>query len=69
MRILEIGSREVTGRSKAKELYFSKAEYTGFDYYSGDNVDVIGDVHKLSSYFNNNEKFDIILCDVFDLNT
>lgn len=59
MRILEIGSREVTGKSNARET-FSKAEYIGFDYYAGNNVDVVGDVHKLSSYFEKGEKFDII---------
>ena len=59
MRILEIGSREVTGESNAREE-FSNAEYIGFDYYPGNNVDVVGDVHKLSNYFNKNDKFDII---------
>lgn len=58
MRILEVGSREVTGKSNAREL-FSKATYIGFDFYPGLNVDVVGDAHKLSSYFNG-EKFDII---------
>ena len=51
MRILEVGSREVTGISYARTK-FDKAEYTGFDYYPGSNVDVVGDVHQLSSYFN-----------------
>ena len=59
MRILEIGSREVTGDSNARNK-FSKAEYIGFDYYPGNNVDVVGDAHQLSSYFNGVEKFDII---------
>lgn len=59
MRILEIGSREVTGKSRARKE-FSKAEYVGFDYYAGDNVDIVGDAHKLSSYFKEGEKFDII---------
>lgn len=59
MRILEIGSREVTGVSNSRKE-FSEAEYVGFDYYPGANVDVVGDAHKLSSYFNENEKFDII---------
>lgn len=59
LRILEIGSREVCGESnKRKEL--SNAEYVGFDYYEGNNVDVVGDAHKLSSYFKEGEKFDII---------
>jgi SAM-dependent methyltransferase len=59
MRILEIGSREVTGKSNAREE-FSNATYVGFHFYSGDNVDVVGDVHKLSSYFAGGEKFDMI---------
>jgi len=59
MRVLEVGSREVTGRSRAREA-FSQAEYVGFDYYPGDNVDVVGDAHRLSSYFEEGEKFDVI---------
>ena len=59
MRILEIGSREVTGKSRAREI-FSQASYTGFDFYDGRNVDVVGDAHRLSSYFRPDEKFDLI---------
>lgn len=59
MRILEIGSREVTGASNARNA-FAKAEYVGFDYYPGNNVDIVGDAHKLSSYFKQGEQFDII---------
>jgi ubiquinone/menaquinone biosynthesis C-methylase UbiE len=59
MKILEIGSREVTGKSEARKN-FSEATYVGFDFYPGNNVDVVGDAHKLSSYFNVDEKFDII---------
>lgn len=58
-KILEIGSREVTGLSSARNE-FSKADYTGFDYYPGNNVDVVGDAHNLSSYFNKEDKFDLI---------
>lgn len=57
-KILEIGSREVTGKSNARND-FALAEYVGFDYYPGDNVDVVGDAHKLSQYFPA-EEFDII---------
>lgn len=57
-RILEIGSREVTGKSEARRL-FSAARYTGFDYYPGSNVDVVGDAHRLSEYFAP-ESFDIV---------
>ena len=56
-RVLEIGSREVTGPSKAKQL-FDKAQYLGFDFYDGQNVDVVGDAHHLSSFFD--EPFDLI---------
>jgi len=59
MRILEIGSREVTGQSNARNE-FSNAEYIGFDFYPGNNVDVVGDAHKLSAYFEGEEKFDMI---------
>jgi len=59
MRVLEIGSREVTGASNARKE-FSKAEYVGFDYYPGNNVDIVGDAHKLSSYFENGKQFDLI---------
>ena len=59
MRILEIGSREVTGTSRARQ-HFDQAEYVGFDYYSGNNVDVVGDAHKLSAYFKDGERFDLI---------
>lgn len=58
MRVLEIGSREVTGKSNARER-FANAQYVGFDFYPGRNVDVVGDAHKLSSYFAG-ERFDLI---------
>lgn len=58
-RILEIGSREVTGPSKWRET-FAGSEYVGFDYYPGRNVDVVGDVHQLSSYFVGQDQFDVV---------
>ncbi len=57
MKVLEIGSRNVVTKRSFKHL-LTDAEYTGFDYYDGPNVDVVGDAHKLSSYFN--EQFDLI---------
>ena len=61
LRVLEIGSREVTGPSKARELFAAaNADYVGFDYYPGRNVDVVGDVHSLASHFAEGDKFDII---------
>jgi hypothetical protein len=50
-RILEIGSH--------RRDRFSKASYTGFDFYAGENVDVVGDAHKLAGYFENGS-FDLI---------
>lgn len=58
MRILEIGSRNVTGANFRNR--FNKATYIGFDYYEGENVDVVGDVHSLTNYFDENNKFDLI---------
>lgn len=59
MRILEVGGREVCGVKNARQK-FADAEYVSFDYYAGANVDVVGDAHKLSSYFRPDEKFDVI---------
>lgn len=59
MRILEVGSREVTGQSTARNA-FARARYTGFDYYAGENVDVVGDAHRLSTYFDPGQRFDIV---------
>lgn len=56
-RILEIGSREVTGSYPLRQR-LQHAEYVGFDYYEGVNVDVAGDAHRLSSYFD--EPFDAV---------
>lgn len=60
MRVLEIGSRNVTGANFRN--HFDQAYYVGFDIYPGENVDVVGDAHKLSDYFETEEKFDLIFC-------
>lgn len=57
MRVLEIGSRDVCGNHGLGQ-HFDKGEYVGFDYHPGNNVDVVGDAHKLSSYFD--APFDLI---------
>ena len=57
-RILEIGSRVVTGANFKEK--FGKSKYIGFDIHEGDNVNIVGDVHKLSSYFEEEKKFDLI---------
>jgi SAM-dependent methyltransferase len=59
VKVLEIGSREVVSASLWKK-HFPRAAYTGFDYISGKNVDVVGDAHKLSSYFDESV-FDIVI--------
>jgi SAM-dependent methyltransferase len=58
-RILEIGSREEHYPALGRQV-FGNAEYVGFDYYPGKNVDVVGDAHRLGSYFDGEERFDII---------
>ncbi len=58
MRVLEIGSRNVTGANLRSR--FSRASYVGFDFYDGENVDVVGDVHRLSSYFEGQGRFDLV---------
>lgn len=57
-RVLELGSRNVTGANHRHR--FARAEYIGFDFYPGENVDVVGDAHHLSSYFQGQERFDLI---------
>jgi SAM-dependent methyltransferase len=58
LAVLEIGSRVVTGTNLRGR--FSRANYTGFDFYAGENVDIVGDAHRLSDYFPEGEKFDLI---------
>jgi hypothetical protein len=58
MRVLEIGSRNVTGANVRSK--FSNATYVGFDFYDGENVDIVGDAHNLSSYFRGQDRFDLI---------
>lgn len=55
--ILEIGSRNVSGNTVRDAFDFGR--YRGFDIHSGPNVDVVGDAHRLSTYFEPNT-FDAI---------
>jgi hypothetical protein len=50
LSVLEIGSRIVGPASSDNRIYFPKAsKYIGFDIHSAPGVDVVGDVHALSS--------------------
>lgn len=58
MNVLEIGSRSVSSnalRNKAIPL----CSYTGFDVVEGPNVDIVGDAHRLTNYFEK-DSFDLI---------
>jgi SAM-dependent methyltransferase len=60
LKVLEIGSRIVGDYSTSKRALFNDdVSYTGFDYYPDQNTDVVGDAHKLSSYFAR-ESFDAV---------
>lgn len=48
-KVLEIGSRNVTG-VVWRNRFNDSVSYTGFDIHHGDNVDVVGDVHTLSTH-------------------
>lgn len=56
--VLEIGAREVAGKSQCKQR-LPLARYTGFDFHPGANVDVVGDAHRLSDYFAP-DSFDVV---------
>jgi|688.fasta_scaffold377374_1 SAM-dependent methyltransferase len=58
LRILEVGSRNVTGYNHRS--MFNNATYVGFDFYPGENVDIVGDAHKLTTYFDAEQRFDLI---------
>lgn len=48
-RVLEIGARNVTGNPMRHK--FAGTEYVGIDIHPGENVDIVGDAHKLSQLF------------------
>lgn len=52
LSVLEIGSRFVDpATTKEGRRPLIDGEYVGFDYHPGPNVDVVGDAHLLSTYF------------------
>jgi hypothetical protein len=65
--ILEIGSRIVSpGSASKRNLFPNSKSYTGFDYYSDRNTDVVGDAHKLSQYFGDQKFGAIFSLSVFE---
>ena len=61
-RVLEIGSRVI--HTSRRGLF--SGDYVGFDYHDGNNVDVVGDAHRLEDYFER-ESFDGVLsCSVME---
>ncbi|MEO8440776.1 MAG: methyltransferase domain-containing protein [Spartobacteria bacterium] len=52
LSVLEIGSRVVAPGSSSRRTVFSNAaSYTGFDLFPDENTDIVGDAHRLASYF------------------
>ncbi len=51
--VIEIGSRARSGITR-RSLFPSGLKYTGFDIAPGENVDVVGDAHRLSEFFPRN---------------
>lgn len=56
--ILEIGARRVT-RGIPLRAELQHASYTGFDIHAGENVDVVGDAHRLTTHFEG-KSFDLV---------
>jgi len=57
-RILEVGSRARSG-NVYKGIFRNYEEYVGLDIIDGGNVDVVGDIHQLSRYFDA-KRFDFV---------
>ena len=57
-RMLEVGSRARSG-NVYKGLFRNFKEYVGLDIIEGPNVDVVGDIHQLSRYFDEG-RFDFV---------
>jgi SAM-dependent methyltransferase len=58
-RVLELGSRSVVSDALWRKV-IPNCNYVGFDVLSGRNVDVVGDIHKLSTYFEG-QTFDFVM--------
>jgi hypothetical protein len=62
---LEIGSRARSGISRRQHIPASW-EYTGFDIKAGENVDVVGDAHELSTMLPHNHYHAVMALSVFE---
>ena len=65
MTILELGSKEVVGKSELKQK-IKKAKYIGFDIQLGQNVQVVGDAHEISKLIESNSIDCIYSTSVFE---
>jgi hypothetical protein len=63
--VLEIGSREVSNRSRMRES-LPRANHIGFDVHEGANVTMVGDAHRLSDYVAPNSVDVIVSFAVFE---
>ncbi len=59
LKVLEVGSRAVSSQALWRKA-IPDVDYTGFDFHSGENVDVVGDAHYLSSFFDESY-FDLVI--------
>jgi SAM-dependent methyltransferase len=65
MTILEIGAKEVTGKSIIKSKIL-KAKYIGIDISKGKNVDIVCDAHELSKFIKENSIDCVYSASVFE---
>lgn len=65
MAVLEIGSRAVNSNGVFRRA-FSRSDFTGLDFHPGLNVDVVGDAHRLSKYFEPNSIDGVVSSAVFE---
>jgi hypothetical protein len=64
-KVLEIGSRNRSGVVR-RSLFAPSVSYTGLDIKTGDNVDIVGDAHRLSALFPPSTFDAIFACSVFE---
>jgi hypothetical protein len=65
-RILELGSRDVSGSGTKRSSFVNAAQYVGFDAYPGPGVDIVGDIHQLSRHFPRPEFNGVFSISVFE---